>query len=141
VQLEGARPLARSDVGMGKVRLGGELLVQGLAALAPQVGLGGRHGGGLSVGGDDEDRRVLDLCHPIHLNRLMSSAYHAAIEPTSRVERKLAPEDSDNPFGPIQFLPVQIDTDATFSVTARQRRVMRPGRPQCQIPLAILDLS
>ncbi len=39
--LKGARLLAGRDGGVGQVRLGGELLVQGLAALAPQVGLGG----------------------------------------------------------------------------------------------------
>ncbi len=38
--LKGARLLAGRDGGVGQVRLGGELLVQGLAALAPQVGLG-----------------------------------------------------------------------------------------------------
>jgi hypothetical protein len=49
MRLQGARLLARRDVREGQVRLGGELLVQGLAALAPQVGLGDRHGGRLSV--------------------------------------------------------------------------------------------
>ena len=38
--LKGARLLAGRDGGVEQVRLGGELLVQGLAALAPQVGLG-----------------------------------------------------------------------------------------------------
>ncbi len=40
MRLQGARRLARKDVREGQVRLGGELLVQGLAALAPQVGMG-----------------------------------------------------------------------------------------------------
>jgi hypothetical protein len=91
VHFEGARLLARSNVGMGNVWLAGELLVQGLAALAPQVGLGGRHRGGLSVGGDDEDRRLLDRSENVRdLNRLIWSAYHAAIESTSRIERRFA---------------------------------------------------
>ncbi len=38
---KGRGRLARKDVREGQVRLGGELLAQGLAALAPQVGLGG----------------------------------------------------------------------------------------------------
>ena len=60
--LHGSRLLARSDVRLGQVRLGGELLVQGLSALAPQVGLCGRRGGNPSV-----------KFHSIHLNRLINS--------------------------------------------------------------------
>ena len=67
--LKGARLLAGRDDGVGQVRLGGELLVQGLAALAPQVGLGVGMGASQSVGGDDEDRRLVDLSE--HVRNLL----------------------------------------------------------------------
>ena len=46
--LERTRLFAWRYVGVGQVRLGRKLVVQSLAALGPQVGLGGRHGDSLS---------------------------------------------------------------------------------------------
>ena len=59
--LERTRLFAWRDVGVGKARFGRKLVVQNLPALGPQVGLGGRHWDSPSVGGNNEDRRLVDV--------------------------------------------------------------------------------